>query len=323
MAQSTIANKPLSRACGVFRGKKTRTHLLRSTLHVPRSTISFVAMVLATAAWGTPPPLPPASTHGEGEGAAGATFARYQVILDRQPFGDLTPRVTSRPAPPQPPPNPEESFVRNLRMCAITEGPDGVLRVGLISLGRTARPATPVRRRPGQSPIRPVSVSAVAQQTYYLRVGETSADGIMLVDANYDEEKALLRKDNEEHWISMGGGVTEAPEEIVATGAPRPTAPMPASVRTQSQPMSYADRQQWRQEVIRRRRERISSLEQDVEAEVLTPEDRQQHLQQMNMDLIRARGEKGPPLPIPLTQEQDEQLVEEGVLPAQDDESEE
>jgi hypothetical protein len=35
------------------------------------------------------------------------------------------------------------------------------------------------------------------------------------------------------------------------------------------------------------------------------------------MDLIRSRGEKGPPLPIPLTPEMDQQLVQEGVLAPQ------
>jgi len=33
------------------------------------------------------------------------------------------------------------------------------------------------------------------------------------------------------------------------------------------------------------------------------------------MELIRARGTKGPPLPLALTPEMDDQLVKEGVLP--------
>jgi hypothetical protein len=38
-------------------------------------------------------------------------------------------------------------------------------------------------------------------------------------------------------------------------------------------------------------------------------------LREYNLELIRARGEKGPPLPIPLSPQEDDQLVEEGVLP--------
>ena len=284
--------------------------------------ILFIATALATAAWGTPPPMPPEPTLGEGV-ATRATFARYQVILDRQPFGDLTPPVVEKPAPPpKPPPNPEESFVRNLRMVAITEGPDGP-RVGLVSLGRPARPTGPVRMRPGQPPVRPTPAAAAVQQTYYLRVGETSADGITLVDANYDEEKALLRKDGEQHWVSMGGGLAEASAQTVAAAVPRPSAPTPTVTRAHPQAMSYAERQKWREEVIRRRRERTLPREQDAAGEPITPEERQRRLQELNMELIRARGEKGPPLPIPLTPEQDATLVEEGVLPSQDDESEE
>jgi hypothetical protein len=49
----------------------------------------------------------------------------------------------------------------------------------------------------------------------------------------------------------------------------------------------------------------------------LTGEALQNHLEQYQMDLIRAGGEKGPPLPMELTPEMDDQLVKEGVLPPQ------
>gem|GEM_PF-774900 len=41
----------------------------------------------------------------------------------------------------------------------------------------------------------------------------------------------------------------------------------------------------------------------------------QKHLEQYQKELIRAGGEKGPPLPMPVTPEMDAQLVKEGVLP--------
>ena len=47
----------------------------------------------------------------------------------------------------------------------------------------------------------------------------------------------------------------------------------------------------------------------------LTGEVLQKHLQEYQMELIRAGGAKGPPLAIPLTPEMDAQLVKEGVLP--------
>jgi hypothetical protein len=48
-----------------------------------------------------------------------------------------------------------------------------------------------------------------------------------------------------------------------------------------------------------------------------SPQDLQKHLQEYQMDLIRSGGAKGPPLPLPLTPEMDQKLVDEGVLPAQ------
>jgi hypothetical protein len=38
-------------------------------------------------------------------------------------------------------------------------------------------------------------------------------------------------------------------------------------------------------------------------------------LREYNLELIKAKGAKGPPLPIQLTPEEDDQLVKEGVLP--------
>ena len=47
-------------------------------------------------------------------------------------------------------------------------------------------------------------------------------------------------------------------------------------------------------------------------------EELQKHLKQYQMDLIRAQGELGPALPLELTPEEDDQLVKEGFLPAQE-----
>jgi hypothetical protein len=57
-------------------------------------------------------------------------------------------------------------------------------------------------------------------------------------------------------------------------------------------------------------------LRKAVEAQSkIPPEELERHLRQYNMELIRAKGENGPPLPIPLTDEEDNRLVVEGFLP--------
>ena len=53
-------------------------------------------------------------------------FSKYQVILDRKPFG-----VAPPPEVVQPVFTPENSFAKSLRMCALLEDDNGI-RIGLI-----------------------------------------------------------------------------------------------------------------------------------------------------------------------------------------------
>lgn len=199
-------------------------------------------------------------------------FSRYEIILKRKPFGELpAPPSPARPARPQPPP-----FVKDLRMCAMTESDFGI-RVGFIN----------IRSRP--------------QKSYFLYVGE-SEDGIELVDADYDEERALLRKGSEQHWIYMSG-------KSGGSSQPGPTVSKNISSSSSSRKLSYAQRLRRRREALAERNRRKREMPR------LTGEELTKHLSEYNLELIRAGGEKGPPLPIPLTPEQDAQLVEEGVLP--------
>jgi hypothetical protein len=215
--------------------------------------------------------------------ASAAEFSRYASIIERRPFGAMAsvPEVSAPPvvtlaAPP--------AFLKDLRMCAITESPAGV-RVGFVN----------IRARP--------------PQPYYLYVGD-SEDGIELVDADYLKEGALLRKDAEQFWLNMGGG-----EPAGATGS-QPASPSTTkriatipgrdSSKGVSTPSSnsYADRRRRRLAEMRKRASK-SRKESEVDVE--------KRLQQYQMELIR----KGlTPLPIPLTKETDDQLVREGVLPA-------
>ena len=169
-------------------------------------------------------------------------------------------------------------------MCAITESPAGT-RVGFVNIK--------------ENPPHP----------YYLYVGD-SEDGIVLMDADYDREGALLRKESEQYWLYMRGDGAAPPP--AAPQAPRALAPRAAPPVGTSRPSgpgnsggsSYAARRQQRLEEMRQRAAKArKASEADVE----------KRLQEYQMDLIR----KGlTPLPIPLTEEMDKQLVEEGLLPA-------
>ncbi len=221
--------------------------------------------------------------------AFGADFTRYQVILDRKPFGEeavvLPAQNVGPDGKPMPPP---ESFVKNLKMCAVTRHAlTGRLQVGL--------------------------VDSATKKNYFLNVGD-SEDGITLVDADYDGEKALLRKGAEEVWLgmsdvtSMATGPAVLPVPSGAGRAAQPpgmTMPQPSAVPAPPPMPSRPDRGV-------RRRDLSAVVTNRPSGEVLA-----KHLEQYQMDLIRAGGTKGPPLPIPLTPEMDQQLVKEGVLPAQ------
>ena len=215
--------------------------------------------------------------------AMAVDFSRYSLILERRPFAaadladDSAAQVVTLVAPP--------AFVKDLRMCAITESPAGI-RVGF------------------------VNISAKPPQPYYLYVGD-SEDGIELVEADYDTEGALLRKGSEQFWLHMGG-------ESLVGGTPPPSAgaslpPTTSSTRVPSisrpptvgsaDDVSYAERRRRRLEEMR---ERAAASRDLSEAEV------EKRLRDYQMDLIR----KGlTPLPIQLTPEMDAQLVQEGVLP--------
>lgn len=201
-----------------------------------------------------------------------ADFPRYETILTRKPFGEVPlqvdPSATQSTQPQQPP------FVKELRMCAITESDLGI-RVGFVN----------IKSKPSKN--------------YFLYVGE-SEDGIELVDADYEMEAALLRKGTEEHWVYMTRGSGDLNR---AAGSQSASGPRAAQSRNGKGRLSYAER-------LRQRREAMQSRMRTPPK--LTGEELEKHLKEYQMELIR----KGmPPLPIPLTQEMDDQLVKEGVLP--------
>ena len=145
-----------------------------------------------------------------------------------------------------------------------------------------------------------------------------------MVDADYEKEAAKLQKGADAFWINMAGQVSPGSDGSEPVFAPSPAAgPSPAGMpfATVAPPspggrISYAERVKLRRAAMEERRKQ---QEEAMKKEpVVSPEEKEKQLKEYQMDLIRAGGEKGPALPLPLTKEMDDQLVAEGVLPPQD-----
>jgi hypothetical protein len=193
-------------------------------------------------------------------------FDRYQVILARMPFGDEAAAAAAAAAAAQAATAQQQqadSFTKTLKLCAITKNHfNKRIQVGL--------------------------VDAATKKSYFLYQGDQE-DGIELVSADYEGEKALLRKGAEEAWLDMN-----AAPVIVSAVAARPVGLVPGA------------------RVMRRG---MATPPPEPLKPLYTGAALEEHLKNYQMELIRAKGEKGPPLPLELTPEMDEQLVKEGVLP--------
>lgn len=110
---------------------------------------------------------------------ADIAFDRYQVILDRKPFGALPPPENTAQVVPQ-----AESFAKSLRLSTIIDVDDGAtMKVGFIDT-RTGR-------------------------SYMLMPGE-SQDGIEVVSASWEDEEAVLRQGEEMALIKLASGEVQA-----------------------------------------------------------------------------------------------------------------
>ncbi|MFA7257058.1 MAG: hypothetical protein WC047_05740 [Kiritimatiellales bacterium] len=103
-------------------------------------------------------------------------FLRYQLILDKQPFGQDPPEADIVQVPPS------QSFARNLRLSMLFEGPDGTTRAGIVDNS--------------------------TKKSYILRVGEPQ-DGLEMVEADIRSSEAMLRKDNEVALFKLESGAGE------------------------------------------------------------------------------------------------------------------
>ena len=243
-----------------------------------------------------------------------AGFDRYQIILDKKPFGDPPP-PPPKPAAVKPAPvitAPGEGPFKNFRMSSIVQDDDGTnLRVGLHNKAEN--------------------------KSVILRVGEAQ-EGIELISASFEDEEAILSKGNVTVKMSLSEATPQSMTQDQGRQArqsarPRkrtpitPNRPTP-SVSNNSKKLSYAERRRMRQDrtkELEAKRAELAQKEASIKAQQeeatrraeaapkYSGEELKQHLESYQMEIIR-RGL--PPLPIPLTEDMDEQLVNEGVLPA-------
>jgi hypothetical protein len=124
-------------------------------------TLSTILVLLFAAAYGM--------ANDEG-------FTRYQLILDRMPFGQEPPEneVVQVSA--------SQSFARNLRLSMLFEGPDGTTRAGIVDNS--------------------------TQKNYILSLGEPQ-DGFELVEADIRASEAMVRKDGEVALFKLESGAGE------------------------------------------------------------------------------------------------------------------
>ena len=139
-------------------------------------------------------------------------------------------------------------------------------------------------------------------RSYTMTVGDPPQDGIVVVSVDFEKEEAVLQQGTEMALMKLASGAVEklngAPAAAAPAGAPQPP----------PQNMSYQDR--------RRMRALAAQPQPPPEApkSKYSGEELNKHLSDYKLEVIR---QGLPPLPIPLTQEEDDKLVKEGVLPPQ------
>ena len=207
-----------------------------------------------------------------------ADFSRYQIILDRRPFGEApavettTPQQAARPAGP--------SYLDRVRLAGMRQSL-GDIRVAI------------------------VDENVNPHRSYFIFVGNTE-DGLRVVSADYAAETVIVERDGEQRVLRMGGG--SQPHNAVrpgmtARGSREASSRDRDGPRRGSPAARMSEARRLREEEAQRRREHVPEL---------TGAALDLYLRKYNMEVIR---QGAPPLPIPLTPEEDAQLVAEGVLP--------
>ncbi len=133
-------------------------------------------------------------------------FAHFQIILDRQPFGQPPPAAATVKPDEAKQAQAEQALAKQIRLCAVTRTDQGVA-AGLIDS------------------------SAKPPKNYYLYVGEV-VDGLTLVAADLDEETAEIEKDGARLTFTLTGVKTGPSSPIPALASRTPTATVPATSAT-------------------------------------------------------------------------------------------
>lgn len=201
-------------------------------------------------------------------------FSDYEVILSRAPFGAPPSAADAAEAERVVPI--QESFAAQMTLSGIFEAKS-------------------------DSALIEVAITDRRDNSYFtLKIGETSDDGVTLLEADYEAEEAMIKKGAEVVVLSMKG----TPGQVLSQSDLE-------SRRTEMEQkrLSYAERRRLRQQARMKPRE--------LPKPRYTGEELKKKLQESQMESIR----KGmPPLPVTLTPENDAILVAEGFLPPQDDE---
>lgn len=225
---------------------------------------------------------------------SGSEFSKYDIILARKPFGaEPAKLVAATGVESAPAVTPQNSFAKDLRMIAITDDDLGA-RVGLYDLK--------------------------GKRSFFIEVGRQSEDGIMLLEADFEEGGALLRKGDENCRLFIDGRMEMQDGTVVTkAGAPEVKPAMPSITgdpgNSGNRALSYIERLRLRREELKKAED--IKIEEAAARRSIDNVDKEKLLREYNLELIRAQGAKGMPLPMELTREEDAMLVKEGVLPPQ------
>jgi hypothetical protein len=265
----------------------------------------------ATTGTGTPEPAAPARD----KALIVPPFSRYEIIIDRKPFGTpppaaAAPAAVDNAAVQQA--QEEQKLARQINMVAVNKTPAGKTAVGFID--KSEKP----------------------ERNYYLNVGET-VNGFTVVEASYEDETATLRKDEVTITLKLGQGLVKGgapaaqPAPAPAAGAaparvppvtappPRPNPP-PAAAGAQRTLTSESfrerlARQRAAREAAEAARQKRAVLDAEARAEKITKDELEKATREINLNLIR-QGMK-PISPVTLTPEEDAEMVRLGVFESQ------
>ena len=205
--------------------------------------------------------------------AYGYDFSRYQVIIDRKPFGDAPVAPPSAPTTNVNPNAPD--WLKDYRLTMLTEETDGTLTLGLVN---NKTKASIVLSEGEENPI----------------------EGIRFLAGNYESIEVQLQKGSEIRTLSAKDNQAGAANNP----APQASAARTAATASASPSASYAQRRSARQKKLADLRKKQEEAKQA--APKYTPAEMQEHLQNYQMEVLR-RGL--PPLPVEISPEMENQLI--------------